>query len=62
MTPLEIIESVDMNRLLENDIPIHMEETRYLADSVDTPDDLKRVEAKMKNDKLFISYKDSLLK
>lgn len=61
MTTLEIIESVDMNRLLENDIPIHMKETKFLADSVDTPDDLQRVEAKMKMDKLFLTYKDTLL-
>ncbi|MDP9048697.1 MAG: 3-deoxy-manno-octulosonate cytidylyltransferase [Bacteroidota bacterium] len=55
-TPLEIIESVDMNRFLEHRIPIHMEVTKYEADSVDTPDDLLRVEGKMKNDALFQSY------
>lgn len=58
-TQLEIIESVDMNRFLENGIPIHMEVTKYEADAVDTPDDLIRVEAKMKNDSLFKSYKAS---
>lgn len=56
-TPLEIIESVDMNRLIENGIPIYMTETKYLADSVDTLEDLLRVEEKMKEDKLFQSYK-----
>ena len=60
-TTLEIIESVDMNRLLENGIPIHMTATQYLADSVDTPDDLKRVEEKMKNDPLFQTYKHQVL-
>lgn len=56
-TPLEIIESVDMNRFLEHGIPIHMEETKYEVDAVDTPEDLIRVEEKMKKDKLFDSYK-----
>jgi len=56
-TPLEIIESVDMNRFLEHRIPIHMEITQYQADSVDTIEDLLRVEEKMKSDKLFQSYK-----
>jgi 3-deoxy-manno-octulosonate cytidylyltransferase (CMP-KDO synthetase) len=56
-TPLEIIESVDMNRFLEHGIPIHSVITEYQADSVDTPTDLIRVSEKMLNDKLFISYK-----
>ena len=56
MTQLEIIESVDMNRFLENGIPIHMVETKLEVDAVDTPDDLIRVESKMKNDSLFKSY------
>lgn len=59
-TPLEIIESVDMNRLIENGIPIRMTETKYLADSVDTVEDLDRVEEKMKNDFLFQSYKHQI--
>ncbi|HTJ10958.1 MAG TPA: 3-deoxy-manno-octulosonate cytidylyltransferase [Dinghuibacter sp.] len=58
-TPLEQIESVDMNRFLEHRIPIHMEVTKYLADSVDTPEDLARVEEKMKSDPLFQSYKSA---
>jgi 3-deoxy-manno-octulosonate cytidylyltransferase (CMP-KDO synthetase) len=56
-TPLEIIESVDMNRFLEHGIPIHTEITAYEADSVDTPADLVRVNEKMKKDTLFHSYK-----
>ena len=47
-----------MNRLLEHNIPIHMSETKYEADSVDTIEDLHRVETKMKNDKLYIKYKN----
>jgi 3-deoxy-manno-octulosonate cytidylyltransferase (CMP-KDO synthetase) len=61
-TPLEIIESVDMNRLIENEIPIHMTETKYLADSVDTLEDLLRVEKKMIVDELFQSYKQLVYK
>ena len=56
-TSLEIIESVDMNRFLEYGIPIHMVETKFEVDAVDTPEDLVRVEKKMKKDKLFESYK-----
>ena len=56
-TPLEIIESIDMNRFLENGIPIHSEITAYQADSVDTPSDLIRVSEKMLKDKLFDTYK-----
>ncbi len=55
-TPLEIIESVDMNRLLENDIKIKMvmrEEETY---SVDTITDLQNVINKMKNDPLLKKY------
>ena len=55
-TKLEIIESVDMNRFLENNIQIHMVETKLLVDAVDTPKDLIRVEKLMSNDKLFKKY------
>jgi 3-deoxy-manno-octulosonate cytidylyltransferase (CMP-KDO synthetase) len=55
-TPLEIIESVDMNRLLENGIKIKMvlrDEETY---SVDTKADLENVNSKMKNDPLLKQY------
>lgn len=55
-TPLEIIESVDMNRLLENGIKIKMvlrDEETY---SVDTKADLENVNLKMKNDSLLKEY------
>lgn len=57
MTRLEIIESVDMNRFIENEVPIFMRSTEYEADSVDTPEDLIRVEGKMASDTLFEKYK-----
>jgi 3-deoxy-manno-octulosonate cytidylyltransferase (CMP-KDO synthetase) len=55
-TPLEIIESVDMNRLLENSIKIKMvlrDEETY---SVDTKADLENVNSKMKYDPLLKQY------
>lgn len=59
-SPLEIIESVDMNRFLEHGIPIYMSSTKHQADSVDTPEDLVRVTGKMRNDSLFQTYKDKV--
>lgn len=59
-TRLEIIESVDMNRLLENQITIQMSLTEFEADSVDTEEDLLIVSCKMKNDLLFPKYKNHL--
>lgn len=56
-TPLEIIESVDMNRFLENRVPIKMVQTKHSAYSVDTISDLNQVEEVMKNDSLFLKYK-----
>ena len=57
---LEIIESVDMNRFLENDITINMIETNLSVDGVDTPQDLIRVEKKMKKDELYKLYKSKI--
>jgi len=55
-TPLEIIESVDMNRLLENGIPIRMVMRSEVTFSVDTITDLNKVNIKMKNDPLLKKY------
>ena len=55
-TPLEIIESVDMNRLLENGIPIRMVMRSEVTFSVDTITDLNNVNNRMKNDPLLIKY------
>ena len=46
-TPLEIIESIDMLRILENREPIQMVLINEEAYSVDTPADLKLVEKKL---------------
>jgi 3-deoxy-manno-octulosonate cytidylyltransferase (CMP-KDO synthetase) len=53
---LEIIESVDMNRFLENGVSIKMVETLLEVDAIDVPSDLVRVESKMKKDILFKKY------
>lgn len=52
-TPLEIIESVDMLRLLERGYKVRMVLTKFNTCGVDTPEDLKRVEKLMQKDKLF---------
>ena len=55
-TPLEIIESVDMMRILENGLKIKMV---YISEdncSVDTKEDLKKVTLLMKKDKLINQY------
>jgi len=54
--PLEIIESVDMNRFLEHGIKLRMVKTDYKSYSVDTNEDLILVEKAMKNDLLTKKY------
>ena len=61
-TPIEIIESVDMLRILEHGYTVKMVETKFETCGVDTPDDLKKVERLMKNDKLFSQYSGNILK
>lgn len=56
-TPLEIIESVDMMRILENGGKVKMCETKFITKSVDDKDDLELVKKMMKEDKLFQIYK-----
>ncbi len=55
-TPLEIIESVDMNRVLEHGLKIKMIMTEHESYSVDTPDDLRKVDTYMENDALMAQY------
>ncbi len=47
-TPLEIAESVDMMRVLENGFKVYMAKTKYDSKAVDTPKDLKIVEMLLK--------------
>jgi 3-deoxy-manno-octulosonate cytidylyltransferase (CMP-KDO synthetase) len=55
-TPLEIIESVDMLRIVERGIKIRMIETRYEVKAVDIPEDVSLVEKAMRRDDLFPKY------
>ena len=43
-TPLEIAESIDMLRVLENGFKVKMVKTEYQTQAVDTQEDLKKVE------------------
>ena len=55
-TALEIIESVDMNRYLENNVRIKMVGTDCETQAVDTEDDLRRVDLLMKADRHICKY------
>lgn len=55
-TPLEIIESVDMMRVLENGIPLKMVQTAFITKAIDTPEDKIVVENMMQYDKLIHKY------
>lgn len=55
-TPLEIIESVDMMRIVENGLKIRMIQTEYSTHAVDTERDLRRVEELMADDRLVGLY------
>lgn len=55
-TPLEIIESVDMLRILEYGYRVKMVFSHYKTYSVDTIEDLKKVESLMINDSLMKVY------
>jgi 3-deoxy-manno-octulosonate cytidylyltransferase (CMP-KDO synthetase) len=55
-TPLEIIESVDMLRIIENGYKVKMVHSPYDTYSVDTRDDLRFVEKIMKDDVCMNKY------
>jgi len=55
-TPLEIIESIDMLRFVENGRKIRIVETELETYSVDIPSDIEKVVRVMKNDKLKDLY------
>jgi 3-deoxy-manno-octulosonate cytidylyltransferase (CMP-KDO synthetase) len=55
-TSLEIIESVDMMRILENGLKVKMIFTSEESYAVDTPEDLEKVMAKMRTDILSRKY------
>jgi 3-deoxy-manno-octulosonate cytidylyltransferase (CMP-KDO synthetase) len=55
-TPLEIIESIDMNRLLEHGRRIKMVKTKFKSWGVDIPADVTYVEEQLKTDPLVKKY------
>jgi 3-deoxy-manno-octulosonate cytidylyltransferase (CMP-KDO synthetase) len=55
-TPLEVIESVDMMRILENALNVRMVFTRHRTKAVDTKKDLEIVGRMMEGDRLFAKY------
>jgi 3-deoxy-manno-octulosonate cytidylyltransferase (CMP-KDO synthetase) len=55
-TPLEIIESVDMLRVLEHGYKVKMVTSNYNTYSVDTPEDLANVAKLMNRDILLTKY------
>ena len=59
-TPLEIIESIDMLRLLENNLNIRMVNTEGKHIGVDTKDDLEEACHLMRSDSLFHEYINSI--
>ena len=55
-TPLEIIESIDMNRVLEHGYKVKMVLENFESYSVDTPEDLEKVQKLMEKDPLIGQY------
>lgn len=55
-TPLEKIESIDMNRILEHGYKVKMVLENFKTQSVDTPKDLNKVKELMAGDPLFKKY------
>ena len=55
-TELEIVESVDMNRFLENGIKIRTALTKHSTHPVDTKADRDHVEKLMRSDALMVKY------
>jgi len=59
-TPLERAESIDMLRVIEHGYSVRMVETNVNTHAVDTPEDLRRVEALMKHDPLIERYGETV--
>jgi 3-deoxy-manno-octulosonate cytidylyltransferase (CMP-KDO synthetase) len=57
-TPLEELESIDMMRLLENDLPIKGVLSSSPILGVDTPEDINKAEQMMMQDELIDLYKE----
>jgi len=61
-TPLEVLESIDMMRLLENDYEINAVIASSPIIGVDNPGDIKKVELMMAQDEFLNSYQGKYLK
>ena len=60
-TALEEVESIDMMRFIENDFSIQGVLSSSPIHGVDTPQDLKKVEKIMTNDKFVNLYKEKYI-
>jgi len=57
-TPLEIAESDDMLRFIENGIPVKVVLSPYKTIGIDTPADYEYAAKIMENDEIFAAYKN----
>ena len=57
-TPLELQESIEMNRAIQHGYKVRMVHSPYISKSVDTNDDRIKVEQLMQNDSVYKQYKD----
>jgi 3-deoxy-manno-octulosonate cytidylyltransferase (CMP-KDO synthetase) len=55
-TPLEILESVDMMRVLEHGFKVKMIPTKHVSHAVDTPQDLKKVESLIRENNMLNKF------
>ena len=58
-TPLELQESIEMNRAIQHGYKVRMVNSPYISKSVDTEIDRKIVEKIMKNDSIYKKYKET---
>ena len=57
---LELIEGIDLLRLIENDVPVASGVTSFSTYPVDTPDDVPIAEKALESDKWLSSYHDKI--
>jgi len=55
-TPLELQESIEMNRAIQHGYKVRMVNSNYVSKSVDTETDRKIVEGIMKTDPIYLKY------
>ena len=57
-TELEVIEAIDMLRVIENGYKVRMVPTKHIVKSVDNDNDRKKVEDLMGKDSLYKIYQN----